>query len=108
GDGRVLARHTASHRVVHERRIREAFLDATPYGVPALVRRRLSPRGHEPGVLFGIADGLHVEIAVDDPDPAGIVSVDDVQQLIEGVFHGIFPVTPRSLYRSSNWFPALS
>jgi hypothetical protein len=57
------------------------------------MRRRRACR-HEPGVLFGIFDGLDVEIAVDHPDPAGIVSVDDIQQLVEGVFHdGNFTVT---------------
>jgi hypothetical protein len=91
-------------RVVHERRIREVLLDATPHSVPALVRRRLLSRGHEPGVLFGSADGVHVEIAVDHPDPTGIVTVNDVQQLALGVFHGTFIVTPRPVCRFLSYF----
>jgi len=43
---------------------------------------------HEPGVLFGVANGIDVDIAIDHPDPTWIVSVDDVQDLVEGVFHG--------------------
>jgi hypothetical protein len=40
------------------------------------------------------------------PNPAGIVSVDDVQQLVEGVFHGDFTVTEvlRPGYSFANWF----
>jgi hypothetical protein len=39
-------------------------------------------------MLFGVVDGLPVEIAVDHPDPTGIVLVDNVEELVERVFHG--------------------
>src|SRR5262249_9075589 len=52
-----------------------------------------------PGVLFGRMAGLPVDIAAGDPDPTGIVSVNDVQQLVEGVFHGDFTV------RDPSWKP---
>src|SRR5262249_23923970 len=90
-------------RVVHERRIRKAFRDATPHGVPAFVRCCASPREHEPGVLFGLPDAWVVQLVMA-PNPTGIVSVDDGQQLIEAVFHRFIILAPRPLYWLLNWF----
>jgi hypothetical protein len=55
-------------------------LDATPQAAPSVALRCLDPRAHEPVVLFGRHAPLDVDIAViQNPDPTGIVSIDDIE-----------------------------